>query len=171
MLSSKMTATVLYATPALGHLTATYRRRIKYLMSFDYNVSSNVAEVVFDEIFEARQKVENLCALANAVKTALSLLTDEHREIISAMYFRGWNKEKIALKLGLPVKTVMSRKTYAFNKIRVYIETLGFTEAKIIEFFDTERLFVDICARVDEMQNKCANFTAKGGKNAKRKTA
>lgn len=171
MLSSKMTATVLYSAPALGHLADTYKRKINYLMSFDYNVHSSVAEAVFEEIFNARQKIDNIRALENAIGTALSLLTEEQRKVIEAMYLRGWNKDKVAKKLGLPVSLVSSRRSSAFQKLRVYIETLGFTEEKIIEYFDSEKLFIDICARVDETQVRSANFTAKGGKYAKRKTA
>lgn len=171
MLSSKMTATLLYAGPALRHLADTYKRKINYLMSFDYNVHSSVAEAVFDEIYNARVKIENILALANAINTAVGLLNDDQKAVIAATYFKGWSKEKVARRLGISISLASSRRAYAFHKLRNYIETLGFPESRIIEYFDSERLFIDIYERVSERQGKRTNFILGKDDREKRKTA
>lgn len=167
MLSSKMTATLLYVAPSLRHLAETYNQKIKYIMSFDRNIDGSVADVIFEEIFKAREKVDNILALSEAIETAVGLLKPVQREVIELIYFRGFPKEEAAKRLGIDAKLVSSRRTYAFGKLRVYIEMLGFTEGRVLEYFNSERIFIDICERVCDEHSKSSNFHMRSG-NAER---
>jgi RNA polymerase sigma-70 factor, ECF subfamily len=55
------------------------------------------------------------------VRTALALLSAEHRQVITEMYFRGRSVAETAEILGVPVGTVKSRSYYGLRQLRLAI--------------------------------------------------
>ncbi|MBO5775806.1 MAG: sigma-70 family RNA polymerase sigma factor, partial [Clostridia bacterium] len=108
MLSSKLTATVLYAAPSFGHLIGTYKRKLNYLCSFECNVKEICADLIFDRIINTRTKIEDLTHLKSAVNVALNLLKPKQREVIALFYFKGLERSKIAKKLNVSESVVAS---------------------------------------------------------------
>ena len=137
MISSKLAATLLYAYPALPNLISCY----------------------------AGDVLENLVALRNAVTSALGFLSKEQREVVEGVYFKGVNKDKLSERLGVTRSLLRSRKNTALNKLRAYIEILGFTEQKVIEVFDDEPLFIDCAEKVSEAYALSRNFKSGGSGN------
>lgn len=161
MISAKMASTLLYAFPAFPNLIGCYRRRLKYLYSYECNSRETAANVIYDKIFCAADALDNLLALRNAMVAALGFLTKPQRDAIEGIYFKGVNKDKLAERLGISLSLLRSRKNSAIDKLRRYIEIFGFSENKIIEYFDNERIFIECAERVDEAYKLSLNF--KGG--------
>ncbi|HLY34345.1 MAG TPA: sigma factor-like helix-turn-helix DNA-binding protein, partial [Jatrophihabitantaceae bacterium] len=59
------------------------------------------------------------------VVAALRTLSEEHREVLVEMYFRGSSVAQAAEALGVPPGTVKSRSHYALRALRLAIEELG----------------------------------------------
>ncbi|MBR2349551.1 MAG: sigma-70 family RNA polymerase sigma factor [Clostridia bacterium] len=165
MLSSKLTATVLYAAPSFGHLIGTYKRKLNYLCSFECNVKEVCADIIFDKIIETRNKIEDLKHLRSAVNVALNLLKPKQREVIIMFYFKGMERSKIASALNVSESVVASRKHAGFTKLRTHIEMLGFKEDKIVSSFDNEALFIECIEKVEALTLKSRNFS--GGSYAR----
>jgi RNA polymerase sigma factor (sigma-70 family) len=55
------------------------------------------------------------------VRSALSQLPDEQREVIQRMYFEGLSQSQIAERTGLPLGTVKSRTLLAMRRLRGYL--------------------------------------------------
>lgn len=162
MLSSKLAATLLYAYPALPNLISVYKKKLKYLYSYECNSREIAANVIYARIFRTSDTLENLVALRNAMTSALGFLSKEQRAVIEGVYFMGINKDKLAENIGVSRSLLRSRRNSALNKLRSYIEIFGFTEQKIIEVFDDEALFIDCAEKVAEAYALSRNFR-KGG--------
>lgn len=165
MISSKLAATLLYAYPALPNLISCYKKKLKYLYSFECNSREIAANVIYARIFRAGDVLENLVALRNAVTSALGFLSKEQREVVEGVYFKGVNKDKLSERLGVTRSLLRSRKNTALNKLRAYIEILGFTDQKVIEVFDDEPLFIDCAEKVAEAYALSRNFRKGGSGN------
>ena len=55
---------------------------------------------------------------AEAVRSALSALSDEQREVLWLSFYQGETYAQIAIRLGLPLGTVKSRARLAFRHLR-----------------------------------------------------
>ena len=55
---------------------------------------------------------------AEAVRSALSALSDEQREVLWLSFYEGETYAQIAIRLGLPLGTVKSRARLAFQRLR-----------------------------------------------------
>ena len=64
-----------------------------------------------EETLAARQR-------ARAVRTALTALSDEQREILRLSFYEGESYPAIAIRLGIPLGTVKSRARLAFGHLR-----------------------------------------------------
>lgn len=62
------------------------------------------------------------------VVAALGRLTQEHRDVLAELYFRGSSVAQAALALGIAPGTVKSRTYYALRALRLAIEELGGVE-------------------------------------------
>jgi RNA polymerase sigma-70 factor (ECF subfamily) len=62
---------------------------------------------------------------SDLVTTALSRLTQEHRDVLRECYFRGSSVAQAAYALGIAPGTVKSRTHYALHALRLAIEELG----------------------------------------------
>lgn len=58
------------------------------------------------------------------VRTALSMLPADQREIVTLAFVDGLSHSEIAARLGLPIGTVKSRMRLAYQKIRAAVEDL-----------------------------------------------
>ena len=66
---------------------------------------------------------------ARVIADALGTLTESHRAVIVASYYRGMSTAAIADELDLSVGTVKSRMHYGMKKLRVALEEAGVTTA------------------------------------------
>lgn len=62
------------------------------------------------------------------VATALGRLTQEHRDVLGELYFRGSSVAEAAHALGIAPGTVKTRTYYALRTLRLAIEELGGVE-------------------------------------------
>lgn len=60
----------------------------------------------------------------HTVRSALPHLSEEHRAVLTALYFRGLSTAEIARDLGIPEGTVKSRTYYALRALRGLIGTV-----------------------------------------------
>lgn len=165
MISSKLAATLLYAYPALPNLISCYKKKLKYLYSYECNSREIAANVIYARIFRTSDVLENLVALRNAMTSALGFLSKEQREVVEGVYFKCMNKDRLAEKLNVTRSLLRSRKNTALNKLRAYVEIFGFTEQKVIEAFDDEPLFIDCAEKVAEAYALSRNFRKGGSGN------
>ena len=82
--------------------------------------SEAAEEVIDDRHTELPDPVELIERTVDAldVRAALDLLSPEHRQVITEMYFRGHSVAETAEILGIPVGTVKSRSYYALRLLR-----------------------------------------------------
>ena len=59
---------------------------------------------------------------AEAVRSALSALSDEQREVLRLSFYKGETYAEIAVRLGIPLGTVKSRARLAFGRLRFALE-------------------------------------------------
>jgi RNA polymerase sigma-70 factor (ECF subfamily) len=62
------------------------------------------------------------------VEEALRMLSDEHRQALIEVHYRGRAYTTVAEQLGVPVGTVKSRVYYALKAMRLALEELGWTD-------------------------------------------
>jgi RNA polymerase sigma-70 factor (ECF subfamily) len=68
--------------------------------------------------------VEGVVAV-HLVREALPKISEEHRTVLVALYFRGLSTGEIAAALGIPEGTVKSRVHYALRAMRAVIGPVG----------------------------------------------
>ena len=147
MLSSKATATVLVMKPSLNHSIQSYQQKLKYLMSFNYNIGGVNAEVIFDLIGDIIQKIEALKALKNVIDTAYSLLNEEQKEVIKEVFYRFNSDLKTKRKLNMTRYTFEKVFKSGFERMSNNIAILGFDDERLIANFDREPLFIESAER------------------------
>jgi RNA polymerase sigma-70 factor (ECF subfamily) len=59
------------------------------------------------------------------INEALSRLTEDHREVVQALYYDGLSVNEAADRLGLPPGTVKSRSYYAVRALRAAFDEMG----------------------------------------------
>ncbi|MFC6198139.1 sigma-70 family RNA polymerase sigma factor [Ponticaulis profundi] len=64
-----------------------------------------------EDVFDAQQ-------LESAVRSALSELPDEQRDLLKASFFEGLSHAELSERMGVPLGTVKSRIRLAFQKLR-----------------------------------------------------
>lgn len=106
-------------TPIRGWLF-TVTRRIAIDMWRARARSEAAEEGIEDRHAELPDPVELIERTVDAldVQAALDLLSLEHRQVITEMYFRGHSVTETAKILGIPVGTVKSRSYYALRMLR-----------------------------------------------------
>ena len=147
MLSSKATATVLVMKPSLNHSIQSYQQKLKYLMSFNYNIGGVNAEVIFDLIGDIIQKIEALKALKNVIDTAYSLLNEEQKAVIKEVFYRFNSDLKTKRKLNMTRYTFEKVFKSGFERMINNIAILGFDDERLIANFDKEPLFIESAER------------------------
>ncbi len=147
MLSSKATATVLVMKPSLNHSIQSYQQKLKYLMSFNYNIGGVNAEVIFDLIGDIIQKIEALKALKNVIDTAYSLLNEEQKAVIKEVFYRFNSDLKTKRKLNMTRYTFEKVFKSGFERMSNNIAILGFDDERLIANFDREPLFIESAER------------------------
>ncbi|HVE74285.1 MAG TPA: sigma-70 family RNA polymerase sigma factor [Mycobacteriales bacterium] len=55
---------------------------------------------------------------------ALAALTQDHRDVLLCLYYRGWTLAETAAHLGVALGTVKSRSTYALRALRLVLEEM-----------------------------------------------
>lgn len=82
--------------------------------------SEAAEEVIDDRHTELPDPVELIERTVDAldVQAALDLLSPEHRQVLTEMYFRGHSVAETAEILGIPMGTVKSRSYYALRTLR-----------------------------------------------------
>ena len=86
-------------------------------------IVDEIADVFFDE--EANPESEYLRSLIlQEIKTALADLPKEQREVFELSEFYAMPVKEIAVKTGVPVNTVLSRKHYAVKFLRKRLKEL-----------------------------------------------
>ena len=106
-------------TPIRGWLF-TVTRHIAIDMWRARSRSEAAEEVIDDRHAELPDPVELIEQTVDAldVQAALDLLSPEHRQVITEMYFRGHSVAETAEILGIPLGTVKSRSYYALRTLR-----------------------------------------------------
>jgi RNA polymerase sigma-70 factor (ECF subfamily) len=61
---------------------------------------------------------------------ALSLIPEEHREVLTLAYFEGLSQREISRRTGIPLGTVKSRTTAALQRLRETMEDDTVAEAR-----------------------------------------
>lgn len=150
MLSSKATATVLLLKPSIKGLINSYNRKLKYLMSFNYNTTGISAEIIFDTIGDVMEKLEHLKMLSNVIDTAYSLLNDKQKRVIKGVFFCGLTFDQVMKKEDLTEYEVRSGYNNGVKKMGINISVLGFNSKRILEYFDTEPLFIESAIKANE---------------------
>ncbi|MEE8405801.1 MAG: sigma-70 family RNA polymerase sigma factor [Acidimicrobiia bacterium] len=64
-------------------------------------------------------------AESSLVREAMASLTEEHRAVVVAAYFKGLNTKEISERHGVPPGTVRSRMYYAMRSLRASLEEKG----------------------------------------------
>lgn len=64
---------------------------------------------------------------AMLISDALAAVSDEHRVVVIAAYYRGRSVEEIATELGIPSGTVKSRMHYGLRALRLALQERGVT--------------------------------------------
>jgi RNA polymerase sigma-70 factor (ECF subfamily) len=98
----------------------TVTRRIAIDMWRARSRSEAVEEVIDDwheELPDPDEVIERTVDALD-VQAALDLLSPEHRQVITEMYFRGHSVAETAEILGIPMGTVKSRSYYALRTLR-----------------------------------------------------
>lgn len=67
--------------------------------------------------------------LGEAVRIALSMLTEDHRKILEMKYYRDLTEKATSTELGISLGTVKSRLSRAKEALRDILHELGFTES------------------------------------------
>jgi RNA polymerase sigma-70 factor, ECF subfamily len=98
----------------------TVTRRVAIDMWRARSRSEAVEEVIDDRHEELPDPDEVIERTVDAldVQAALDLLSPEHRQVITEMYFRGHSVAETAEILGIPMGTVKSRSYYALRMLR-----------------------------------------------------
>jgi RNA polymerase sigma-70 factor, ECF subfamily len=98
----------------------TVTRRVAIDMWRARSRSEAVEEVIDDSHAELPDPDEMIERTVDAldVQAALDLLSPEHRQVITEMYFRGHSVAETAEILGIPMGTVKSRSYYALRMLR-----------------------------------------------------
>jgi RNA polymerase sigma-70 factor, ECF subfamily len=84
-----------------------------------------VDSCVLERIPEADQINQMLSSLA--VTEAFTALSEQHREVLTEIYFRGSKVREAAETLGLPPGTVKSRTYYALRALKLALQERGVT--------------------------------------------
>ena len=142
MLSPLLTATVLKMKPSLNSLSANYQNKIAKCMTFENNTRGISAMEIFEKIGYCMEKIDAIRLLSNVLDTALSLLNNTERRVITEVYVNGLTQNEVMLETGLSESKLRNTQKYAFNKMRNYIVFLGFDEKKIMSCFKDERPFL-----------------------------
>ena len=96
-----------------------YRRKVKFETQYD---PENYLE---KQSVDASQEKE--VELAN-VNEAISMLSDEHREVLTMVCVQGMRYQDVADAIDLPVGTVRSRLSRAREQLQHYLDTPKATE-------------------------------------------
>jgi RNA polymerase sigma factor (sigma-70 family) len=66
-----------------------------------------------------------------AVRIALSMLTEEHRRILEMKYYRDLTEQAMSTELGIALGTVKTRLLRAKGSLHRILHELGFTESHV----------------------------------------
>ncbi len=61
------------------------------------------------------------------LEEAIRRLTDEHRQVILAVHYRGRAGADVAAELGVPASTVRTRVFYALRNLRLILDEMGWS--------------------------------------------
>jgi len=61
------------------------------------------------------------------LEEAIRRLTDEHRQVILEVHYRGRAGADVAAELGVPASTVRTRVFYALRNLRLILDEMGWS--------------------------------------------
>jgi RNA polymerase sigma-70 factor (ECF subfamily) len=127
--------TLLRAWKHIDHLDTDTGRTRSYLLTIARNVVTNAwraeqrrPHLIADEAaVNSVPEADNVDQLVEGwlVAEALGRLSDEHQNVVRAMYFEGQSVADTARKLSIPEGTVKSRAYYAVRALRAVFEEMG----------------------------------------------
>ncbi len=79
---------------------------------------SNIQEATDVVYYDNRVFVENTAHENIGIKGMISVLSDEHQEIIDLAYFQGFTQTEIATNLNIPLGTVKTKIRQAILELR-----------------------------------------------------
>ena len=79
------------------------------------------------EIIVLDDEIEQVL-VAWQVEEALRMLSDEHRDALVEVHYKGRPYNEVALERGIPIGTMKSRVYYALKAMRLALEELGWSD-------------------------------------------
>lgn len=142
MLDTARAACALYSQPEIKFTVDAYRRRLKILMSFDYNTNVVSPLLLYTKIIQLSERIDNLNMLYRVLASSYNLLKDEQKNIIRLFYFERAQKENILSALSLSENQFKNKKRAALKKAAVLLDILGLSDEKFLTLFNDEPLLV-----------------------------
>lgn len=114
--------------PTLGSLRTwlfTIERRVIYDVSA---LMTKHATASLDHVREKGEDTVERAMLGWQIESALGRLDEDHRMIVTELYFNGRSGREVAELFGLPEGTVRSRAFYALKMLRLLLEEDGWNQ-------------------------------------------
>lgn len=158
MLSAKLAEILLTVYPELNDLKRTYAAKAEKCLGFGYNSTGREAGIILGEYIDAVTMSENLNAFKKCMDTALKILPPDEFGVVESVFFKKESLLTGSKRLRLEPSRFRYRRDKSVKKLRSYIEILGFSEAKILECFDSEPVFVDAAKEIDLRRESAKRF-------------
>ena len=158
MLENRWVTTALYVHPDIAFTIDTYKRKLQQYFSYDYNTGVHTAREICEKIFETNERIEKLSILSNAIRSSTSFLNDKQKEVIDLCYFKRMKREEIINKLQITDKEFKNIRLSAIKKLAVYLNMLGFSNERFLDYFNDEPIVVLWYEQVLEMRKKAKHL-------------
>lgn len=151
MLNNLWLTVALYAYPSLDLYIKMYRRKLKAFKNISIEkLAGYTADTFIKDLDRLAEKAENLAVLKHTIDAAMFMLDEEKRQIVKHFYFEELSGFQIMEAMGLAYNTYRYKKRAALKSLAQNMYILGMTDKRFVEFFDDERLIVNVCEYVLE---------------------
>jgi RNA polymerase sigma factor (sigma-70 family) len=117
-----------YVYQSLRNRIVDYIRKRKDMVSLDESPVDgqdlHLSDIIGDPRYDWTSEEERL-EIRERLFAALEELSDEQREVIIATEFEGWTFRELSEEWGVPLGTLLARKSRALNKIRDAFSDFG----------------------------------------------
>lgn len=158
MLDNIWAMSALYSKPQIKFAVDCYARRLKMLMSFDYNTGHHHGSGIFDRIITLNDRIDNLKLLSNILASAYNLLKEDQKKLIGMIFFECLDKDSIMRETQYSLSEYKYRKRVALKKFTYYLTVLGLDNERFISLFNDEPLILRNVELATEMVNKANRF-------------
>lgn len=158
MLDNIWAMSALYSKPQIKYTVDCYERRLKLLMSFDYNTGHHHGSGIYDRIITLSDRIDNLKLLSNILASAYNLLKEDQKSLIGMVFFECLDKDSIMCQTNYSLSEYKYRKRAALKKFIYYLSMLGLDNERFILLYNDEPLLLRNVELATEMVNKANRF-------------